>query len=319
MRFRQARLSDIKDISRFCINTFSWGDYIPKVVETWYRDSNGMLFVAEYRERHKISEYRGHSIATVGVSHVALCPRKKLAWIEGIRIHPDYRRVKVATGLIQKMLGYAKKQQIKQISAIVALDNTASQSLLKKNGFEMISKWGYYSYKKNKQATRKTNARIASPIDINNIWDYLKNSKIYKLSAKRYVDAWRWYTLDRNILTDFVKQQRLIVTGNRIINGIMILNESQYLNKSNILQIVYLDSMSKSSLENLVSFAINLLSINTTIRFYSSKYYSRYDSSSCFKQLQILGYQTEGLSLIMKSLNIKVSEEFLLYHKSIKI
>ena len=319
MRFRRARLSDTNDISRFCIDTFSWGDYIPKVVETWYRDSNGMLFVAEHRKRHETSELRGHTIATVGVSHIALCPRKKLAWIEGIRVHPDHRRMKVATGLIQKMLGYAKKQEIKEISAIVALDNTASQSLLKKNGFKMITKWGYYSYKKNKQATRRTNARIASPIDINNIWDYLKNSKIYKLSAKRYVDVWRWYTLDRNTLTDFVKRQRLIVTGNRIINGIMILNKTQYFNKNNILQIVYLDSMSKSSLENLVSFAINLLNVNATIHFYSSKYYSRHNNSNCLKQLEILAYQTEGLSLMMKSLNIKISEEFLLYHKMIKI
>jgi hypothetical protein len=39
--------SDKKDVLRFCINTFEWGDYIEQVWDVWYSDPNGYLIVAE--------------------------------------------------------------------------------------------------------------------------------------------------------------------------------------------------------------------------------------------------------------------------------
>jgi len=111
------------------------------------------------------------------------------------------------------MLEYGKQQGAKEASAIVAIDNVASQLMLKKNGFDIISKWGYYSsHYKLKHVTRtNTYTKIAGPTDIDDIWNYLRGS--YKLSGKRYVNGWRWYSFDHKTLADFVKDQRLIITG----------------------------------------------------------------------------------------------------------
>ncbi|HZE77698.1 MAG TPA: GNAT family N-acetyltransferase [Nitrososphaeraceae archaeon] len=319
IRFRSVRQSDVKDIIKFCRNTFSWGDYIPEVLERWLTDPNGRLFLAEYKKGN-YSRDPDISTVTIGISHVVICHKEELAWIEGIRIHRRYRRIKAATGLIKKMLRYAKQQGTPEISAIVGSDNAASQNLLKKNGFKVISQWSYYICKKNNnQDIRKTSARVASSKDIDKIWHYLKNSRIYRLSGRRYADSWRWYRFGRDVLKKFVKEKRLIVAGSGIITGVVVLNKSGYWDKSNVLQIIYLDSLSTSSLEDLVSFTINLLYVHSRVHTHSFNYKCHYNGYSRFERLQVLAYKTDQLSLTMKNFNIKESEQFLLYLKKIKI
>jgi hypothetical protein len=60
---RPARRSDKDEILSFCINTFSWGDYIDRVWDYWYTEKNGQLFVVESAGGEKIA-----------MSHVAICP-----------------------------------------------------------------------------------------------------------------------------------------------------------------------------------------------------------------------------------------------------
>ena len=113
MRFRIARKSDRDDIMSFCNYTFSWGDYIAQVWDLWYADPNGKLFVID-REKKRKNNKTYKTKSAIAVSHVALCPNKKLIWLEGSRVHPNYRRSKVATHLIRKMLLYGRNKGLKR-------------------------------------------------------------------------------------------------------------------------------------------------------------------------------------------------------------
>nr|MDQ3961319.1 GNAT family N-acetyltransferase [Thermoproteota archaeon] len=119
---RPARKSDKDEILSFCINTFSWGDYISRVWDYWYAEKNGQLFVVESG---------GEKIA---MSHVAICPEGKGIWLEGIRVHPAHRRSYIATMLLAKMLEYGRRKGAREASAIVDATNFPSQSLMEKNG-----------------------------------------------------------------------------------------------------------------------------------------------------------------------------------------
>ncbi|MFL6479953.1 MAG: GNAT family N-acetyltransferase, partial [Nitrososphaera sp.] len=94
---RPAKGSDKDEILRFCVNTFSWGDYINRVWDYWYADKNGQLFVGESDSGEKIA-----------MSHVTICPEGKGVWLEGVRVRSDHRRSHVATMLLTKMLEYGK-------------------------------------------------------------------------------------------------------------------------------------------------------------------------------------------------------------------
>jgi RimJ/RimL family protein N-acetyltransferase len=293
LKYRFAKESDKEEILKFCIDTFEWGDYIDQVWDRWFYESNGALFVAE----NGISNNKGSAIA---FSHVSLCPQRRKIWLEGIRVNPDYRRRSIATELIRKMLSYGKRKGAREASAIVAVDNLPSQLMMKKSGFSVISKWIYSSID-NAQEIRNFNARIATFNDMKKVQNYLKQSATYELAGKRYVNSWRWYSFDSKILSNIIKDQKLVVAGNDIIEGMAIINGDGYWNKNNVFQIVYLDSTNVSSLYDLVGFVLKLVQ-------------SAHDR---YKRIQIFTPQTRLISSVMGELNIVNADEFLLYGKLI--
>jgi N-acetylglutamate synthase-like GNAT family acetyltransferase len=280
---RPAKKLDKDEILSFCINTFSWGDYINRVWDYWYAEKNGQLFVVESD---------GKKIA---MSHVAICPEGKVVWLEGIRVHPDHRRSYIATMLLAKMLEFGRRKGVRDASAIVDATNFASQSMMEKNGFRVVSRWMYYNALSTPR-DQESNARIANVDDIDDIWQYLQQSKIYCLSGKRYVKSWRWYMFDRRALLNFVKEERVIVTS-LPIDGIAIINKHGYWDRTNILQIVYLDIASVSSLHHLVSFIMNL--------YLDGK----------FDSLQLVCYNSKQVTSFIDKFVIKEEEQFLLYNK----
>ena len=281
---RPAKKLDKDEILSFCINTFSWGDYINRVWDYWYAEKNGQLFVVESDGKKKIA-----------MSHVAICPEGKVVWLEGIRVHPDHRRSYIATMLLTKMLEFGRRKGAREASAIVDATNFASQSMMEKNGFRVVSRWMYYNALSTPR-DQESNARIANVDDIDDIWQYLQQSKIYCLSGKRYFKSWRWYMFDRRALLNFVKEERVIVTS-LPIDGIAIINKHGYWDRTNILQIVYLDIASVSSLHHLVSFIMNL--------YLDGK----------FDSLQIVCYNSKQVTSFIDKFVIKEEEQFLLYNK----
>lgn len=293
MKFRFAKKSDKEDVLKFCVNTFDWGDYIDQVWDLWFSDSNGALIVAENNIRHT----KGSVIA---VSHVSLCPNRKNIWLEGIRVNPDYRRRSIATELLSKMLSFGKLQGAKEASAIVGVNNLPSQLMMENNGFNAISKWNYYSIDK-VQEFERDNVRTAAFSDIKKVWDYLKQSQIYKSSGKRYVNSWRWYSFDSETLSSIIKDGKLLISGNDVIEGIAIINKDGYWNKNDVYQIVYLDAASVSSLYDLIGFVISLV----------------HSGNDRYKRIQIFSPQIRQMSSLIKELDIQNSEQFLLYTKTI--
>ena len=293
MKFRFAKNTDKEDVLKFCVNTFDWGDYIDQVWDLWYSESNSALIVAENEIHHTKK-------SVIAVSHVSLCPNRRNIWLEGIRVNPDYRRRSIATELLSKMLSYGKRQGAKEASAIVGVNNLPSQLMMEKNGFDVISKWNYYSTN-NSRRYGKVNVRTATVSDIKKVWDYLKQSKIYKSSGKRHVNSWRWYSFNSGTILTNIKDGKLLIAGNDDIEGIAIINKDGYWNRNDVFQIVYLDAASISSLYDLIVFVIMLV----------------HSDNDRYKRIQIFSPQIRQMSSLTKELDIDNSEQFLLYRKII--
>lgn len=282
MKIRPAKSSDREEILSFCVGTFSWGDYIDKVWDIWLASKSGRLFVVEDEGRR------------IAMSHVALCRGGRMAWLQGVRVRPDYRRSRIATELLDRMLAYAGRHGARQASAIVSMENVPSQRMMEKNGFEVVSKWVYYSTEE-RPAQQKTAARLATLADLDRTWKYLQKSRIYKLSAGTYVREWHWYPLDKKALRQLVKEKGVALTGN--IDGVAVINPNGYWNRPNVLQIVYLDSESKKSLRDLLAFAANM--------------YVRGD----YERMHVVCHDSRTITLMLQKFKKEESELFLLYSK----
>jgi hypothetical protein len=280
----------------------------------------------------------------IALSHAVLCPKKRRLWIEGIRVKQNYRRSKVATALVDEMLRFGRSKRATEASAIISVNNIASRLLFEKRGFNIISKWGYYniytssnkSYRAdyNNKVKNKAKERMAVLKDINKIWNYLRSSETYRLSGKRYFEAWRWYSLDYKKTVELIKHHKIIITenNNSVIEGLAVINNTRYWGKTEVFQIVYLDSPSISKLRDLVSYCTDLHSgwlpnnrdDGRTKKNSNNKSNSKSNSNTKnavslhnSNQLQIISYQTNELSKIMSSFRIIESAQFLLYHRSL--
>jgi GNAT superfamily N-acetyltransferase len=282
MKIRPARKSDKEQILSFCVDTFGWGDYIDKVWDIWFSGKNGRLFVVEDKGRG------------IAMSHVALCGKNRLVWLQGVRVHPDYRRSSIATQLLGAMLAYAGRHGARQASAIVSVENAPSQRMMEKNGFSVVSKWVYYSTE-DKPRQQVTAARLATGADLEKIWEYLQKSKIYRLSAGTYVKEWHWYPLDKDALRKLIREKCVAVTGS--IDGIAVINPKGYWNRPTVLQIVYLDSQSKKSLRDLLAFAANV--------------YCR----GQYERMHVVCHDSKILTSMLAKFRKEESELFLLYSK----
>ena len=295
MKIRHATKSDKEEVLRFCVNTFEWGDYLDQVWDLWYSDRNGVLLVAEDDEEYNIHSKKWSSV--IAVSHASLCPNNKNVWLEGIRVHPNFRRRSVATQLLNTMISYGKEQGAEEASAMVAGNNIASQLMMESNGFVVISKWSYYSINKIPKRVDKVKLRskFATFEETETVRNYLRRSEVYKSSGKTYVNSWRWYSLDLSVLEDFIKHGKVLVIGNDPIEGLGIINKDN----NNTFQIVYLDASNRNVLEDLIRFSVNLI----------------HPEDATYNRIQIYSPQTTYLSTVMEQVGSERSEQFLLYKR----
>jgi ribosomal protein S18 acetylase RimI-like enzyme len=290
---RHAAKSDKEEVLRFCVNTFEWGDYIDQAWDFWYSERNGILLVAEDDEEYNRQSKKRSVIA---VSHVSLCPNNKNVWLEGIRVHPNFRRRSVATELLKMMILYGKEHGAEEASAMVAANNIASQLMMESNGFAVISKWSYYSFNKIPRADKvKLRSKFATFEDTKTVWNYLRESDVYKASGKTYVNSWRWYSLDLSVLEDFIKHEKVLVTGNDPVEGLAIINKDN----NSTFEIVYLDASNMNALEDLMTFVINLI----------------HAEDATFDRIHVFSPQRTYVSTVMEQAGSERSEEFLLYKR----
>jgi hypothetical protein len=193
------------------------------------------------------------------------------------------------------MIEFGHRIDSRRASAIVALDNLASQRMMEKSGFTVASRWAYYGTDGELKAAR-SRARFATAGDSRIIRSYLGSSRIFRLSGRMYVKSWHWYQLDQNSLKDLVRKRRVIVAGEPI-KGIAIINPSGYWKRKDVLQVVYLDSCSTQVLRDLMSFVRNVYVEGRFARF------------------QVLCQQSSKMTLVLEEFGMKESEQFLLYNK----
>jgi GNAT superfamily N-acetyltransferase len=182
MKIRSAKTSDKETVLEFCKNTFSWGDYIADVWNSW--QSKGKLYVTEVDDK------------VVGAYNIALF--EKEAWIEGMRVDPQYRR----KGLGKLMLAHAESViPNKVIRLIIESKNTPSIQLAGSMGYYLEDKWRLYSTLPEKQdSSVKITLNIAEAGNL--------------INTVTYADSWKWLPLDREELQKLVNQKRVVISVN---------------------------------------------------------------------------------------------------------
>ena len=217
MQIRDARPSDKQAVLDFCKDTFSWGDYIADVWDSWI--SQGNLFVAVQND------------TLIGLSHLALIDNRQ-SWLEGIRIHPDHRR----KGYGKKMISYCESiVNSKTMRMIIENDNAPSIDLAKSMGYDIEDQWRLYAL-----TPKKEISSVILATDMDQITKFA--------SSNTYVDSWKWLLLEESDLKELIQQKRILLSvQNEQVLAMGIWNESK--NFTNVLQLGFIDGTEEGMMD----------------------------------------------------------------------
>jgi|SRR5437867_2459493 len=216
MKIRNALEADKSYMLEFCKNTFSWGDYIADVWQSW--KSKGRLYVLEEGGR------------VVGIYHLAIS--EKQAWVEGMRVHPQYRR----RGLGKNLLVHAESMApFKTMRLIIESENHPSIKLVESMGYRLEDKWRLYS-----MVPTNTKSTVRNAPDLSEI--------MALVDSITYADSWKWLPLEQEKLLQLIQEKRMIVSDrNQKVSAIGIWNRS--CDFPQVLQLGYVNGSSDGILD----------------------------------------------------------------------
>ena len=187
MNVIKATNNDKQAVIEFCKNTFSWGDYISDVWESWLE------------EGHFLTIHENNS--PVAICHASLNEQGKQIWIEGIRVNENFRRKGYASKLVIECEKLGKQNECTTSYMLIESTNKKSLDLARKLNYKNFETWNFFSL-----APTKNSKEININFFQHN--DTIQNN--FLESNISYVNSWRWFPINDVSFQELVKKQQII-------------------------------------------------------------------------------------------------------------
>jgi len=125
---RKVVASDREDIAGISSKIWGGHDYLPSVIDEWLASPKCHTYGIETEGR------------IVAIGNLRLVDRNKTGWMEGLRVHPDYRRRGYADMLTRHFLSLGKALTVQRLRYTTGGNNRASLKLAKNAGFKRLFK-----------------------------------------------------------------------------------------------------------------------------------------------------------------------------------
>jgi len=112
-KVRKINSSDLKDILEISSKIWGGHDYLPSVIDEWLTDPKCHTYGVEADGR------------IVAVGNLRLVDRGKTGWMEGLRVHVDYRRKGYADMLTQHFISLGETLKVKRLRYTTGGNNRA--------------------------------------------------------------------------------------------------------------------------------------------------------------------------------------------------
>lgn len=131
---RKILASDREDVLEIVRQIWGGQGYLPSVFDEWLRDPRCHTFGVEADSR------------IVAVGNLRLVERGKTGWMEGLRVHPEYRKKGFARMLTNHLVSLGDSLGVQRLRYTTGSNNRASLKLAKEAGFARILKMRIYWY-----------------------------------------------------------------------------------------------------------------------------------------------------------------------------
>ena len=160
-KVRKIHSSDREDILEISSKIWGGHDYLPSVIDEWLADPKCHTYGVEADDR------------IVAVGNLRLVDRGKTGWMEGLRVHVDYRRKGYADMLTQHLLSLGETLKVKRLRYTTGGNNRASIKLARMAGFNRLFKMSVFWHENLKTIAEtahiRTTVRETTPSEANEI------------------------------------------------------------------------------------------------------------------------------------------------------
>jgi hypothetical protein len=178
------------------------------------------------------------------MAHAGFYPNEKMVWIEGIRVNQNFRKKGLAENMIHNFEDNAKSQKFQISRMLIASENNPSLTLAKKLGYQIISKWNYFSLE-SKQIPQQNKIIYDSCI---------VDCKDLDTNKYHFIESWRWVPLTNNRFKKLNSEKKIFCQkdNNKIIT-LVVITESESFENTIILEILF-----ATEIETMIKFVQNL-------------------------------------------------------------
>lgn len=180
---RQARRDDIASIVPWTTDTFAWGDYVPERIGNWIDAESSAVLVCVSED----DEPRA-------VAHVTLLSPHE-AWLEGARVHPDYRRRGLGSMLNDAGTTWSRQRDARVIRLATEAENAAARSQVEGLSYRKVSSWLYGEFSVEPHRCRpRHELRPAPGSDAEAAWLSWAASDLALAGRELMALGWQWRT-----------------------------------------------------------------------------------------------------------------------------
>lgn len=201
---RSAHAEDKDTVLAFCQNTWDWGDYIDRVWDDWLVDPQGKLFIAVTDGQPS------------GVTHLRMLNATD-AWLEGLRVDPNYRQQGIATLLHVAMVEEAIRRGATNARLATESTNTGSIHIMGHVHMRQVGAFAPFRaapvvtnvQSRTKITYNPEGTQLATLADLDDIIDYLNASNIFPTVGGLYYVGFVAYEITATFLETYIAAQHV--------------------------------------------------------------------------------------------------------------
>jgi len=194
VKIRRARAADKAPILEISKKIWGGHDYLPSVWDDWLADKNARFIVATVNGR------------TVGCAHAGL-QTNYVAWLEGVRVHEQYRGLGLAGKLNHALVEWARRKGARVARLSTGSSNRASREHLEKIGFPVMQT---FQRLESARGLRVKPAGVTtSRGSAKSLWNWLRTRPNFAENHAMYSDGWTWYPLTLQTLRRRISQRQV--------------------------------------------------------------------------------------------------------------
>ena len=136
---RKLREEDVPKLIEIARTTWDGHDHLPDLIKHWMSDNNCIPFVMDIDGK------------VVSVATLKIMDQGKTGWMEGLRVHPEFRERGLAAQMTNHLVNTAIEKKIKRIRLVTASENPAPRKLAESVGMNVIGQYSVFwkGYRRN--------------------------------------------------------------------------------------------------------------------------------------------------------------------------